>query len=241
MRRSTTGVLDGTASRLRSRPAAARLRPGAKRGSLSSNGRPGTRQGVRTPHLCAAMPVDAYSLAVSCGGRGVSSDIWPASLVRHAPRRALPLLGHDGVPRPARCVAPRSIRRHAGSPALCVSATCGFLAVGGAAPIRALPRIWRTVPCDASTAYAAALQPGTGSSPRVTPSRRALPSRQRRTWRPIDARHSSTASPRRHQLSSYRNACRHWPGRRFCAPSLPDSRPGRHAPPCVCHSSDSRP
>ena len=55
----------------------------------------------------------------------------------------------------------------------------------------------------------------------VTPSRRALPSRPRRTWRPIDAGHSSTPSPRRHQLSSYRNACRHWPGGRFGAPSLP--------------------
>ena len=61
----------------------------------------------------------------------------------------------------------------------------------------------------------------------VTPSRRALPSQQRRTWRPIDARHSSTASPRRHQLSSYRNACRLWPGRRFGAPSLPDIRTRR--------------
>ena len=58
----------------------------------------------------------------------------------------------------------------------------------------------------------------------VTPSRRALASRQRRTWRPIDAGHSNTASPRRHQLSSYRNACRRWPGGRFRAPSLPESR-----------------
>ena len=76
-----------------------------------------------------------------------------------------PSFGHDGFPRPARCVAPRSIRRHTGFPAVRVSAPCGFLAVGGIAPIRALPRMWRTVPCDASTAYAAALQHGTGSSP----------------------------------------------------------------------------
>ena len=62
----------------------------------------------------------------------------------------------------------------------------------------------------------------------VTPSRRALPSRQRRTWRPIDAGHSSTASPRRHQLSSYRNACRYWPGGRFRAPSLPESLDARY-------------
>ena len=210
-----------------------RSRPGAKRGSLSSNGRPGTRQGVRTPHLRAAMPVDAYSLAVSCGGRGVSSDIWPASLVRHAPRRASPVLrarrGSLPVPRDASHHDPSAATPV--FPALRVSAPCGFLAVGGAAPIRALPRIWRTVPCDASTAYAAALQPGTGSSPRVTPSGRALPSRQRRTWRPIDAPHSSTASPRRHQLSSYRNACRHWPGGDYCAPSLPELQPRMTSPP----------
>ena len=105
-----------------------RPRPGAKRGSLSSNGRPGTRQGVRTPHLRAAMPVDAYSLAVSCGGRGVSCNIWPASLVRHAPRRALPVLrARRGSPRPARCAAPRPFAATPVSPALRVSAQCGFL------------------------------------------------------------------------------------------------------------------
>ncbi len=98
---------------------------------------------------------------------------------RHAPRRASPVpSGTTGIaPRPARCVAPRSIRRHAGFPGIARFRACGFLAVGGSAPIRALPRMWRTVPCDASTAYAAALQHGTGSSPCVTPSRRALPSR----------------------------------------------------------------
>ena len=197
---------------------------------FSSNGRPGTRRGVRTPHSRAAMPVDAYSLAVSCGGRGVSSDIWPASLfgTRRAARR--PSSGTTGIaPRPARCVAPRSFCRHADFPALRVSAPCGFLAVGGIAPIRALPRMWRTVPCDASTAYAAALQLGTCSSPCVTPSRRALSSRHVACGDKRDAGHSSTASPRRHQLFSYRNACRHWPGARFCAPSLPDLRASRLA------------
>ena len=141
---------------LRPHPAAA-IAAGSEAWSLSSNGRPGTRLGVRTPHLRAAMPVDAYSLAVSCGGRGVSCDIWPASLsARAAPRAALSR-ARRGSPRPARCVAPRSIRRHAGFPAHCAFPRhAAFLAVGGAAPIRALPRIWRTVPCDASTAYAAA-------------------------------------------------------------------------------------
>ena len=54
-------------------------RPGAV--MLSCNGRPGTRQGGRTPHRGGAvLPVDAYSLAIACGSRGVSLDIWPASL-----------------------------------------------------------------------------------------------------------------------------------------------------------------
>ena len=110
------------ASPLRSRPVAAQGGRERDVDVLSSNGRPGTRRGVRTPHLSAAMPVDAYSLAVSCGGRGVSSDIWPASLVRHAPRRALPFSGTTGLPRPARCVAPRPVfaatpvSRHCASP-----------------------------------------------------------------------------------------------------------------------------
>ena len=72
-----------------------------------------------------------------------------------------------------------------------------------------------------------------GRHRRVTPSRRTLPSRPRRTWRPIDAGHSSTASPRRHQLSSYRNACRLSPGGRFSAPSLPGF--SEHAEPSPSH------
>ena len=196
---------------------------------MSSNGRPGTRQGVRTPHLRAAMPVDAYSLAVSCGGRGVSCDIWPAGLVRHAPRRALPVLrARRGSPRPARCAAPRPFAATPVSPALRVSAQCGFLPSVVPPPS---PR-YRGCggPCPAMRRPPTPLRCGLalGRHLRVTPSRRALPSRPRRAWRPIDAGHSSRASPRRHQLSSYRNACRHWPGRRFCAPSLPDSRNRRH-------------
>ena len=79
-------------------------------------------------------------------------------------------------------------------------APCGSLAIGGIAPIRALPRIWRTVPCDASTARRA-LRRGTESviSNPMTPSRRALPSRQRRAWRLSDAGHLNTASSRQHQ------------------------------------------
>ena len=143
---------------------------------------------------------------------------------RHAPRRALPWFGHDGFPRPARCVAPRSIRHHAGFP--------------GIARFRALRLSWPSVVSPPSARYRgcggpclAMRRPPTlqrcsmalGRHPWVTPSRRAFPSRQRRTWRPSDAGHSSTASPRRHQLFSYRNACRLWPEGRFSAPSLPDA------------------
>ena len=190
---------------------------------LSSNGRPGTRQGVRTPHSRAAMPVDAYSLAVSCGGRGVSHDIWPASHVRHAPRRASPGSGTTGFPRPTRCVAPRSIRRHAGFPGI-----ARFRAAAGRRWYRPHPRDTadmadRALRCVDRLSCCVAAWHWVVTPSRVTPSRRTLPSRQCRAWRPIDARHSSTASPRRHQLFSYRNACRHWPGGRFGAPSLPDA------------------
>ena len=60
------------------------------------------------------LPVDAYSLAVSCGSRGVSLDIWPASLFGTRRAARCPLPGHDRfTPRPARHVAPRPGSRHA--------------------------------------------------------------------------------------------------------------------------------
>ena len=61
-------------------PRGRRTRPGAGPHSLSSDGRPAARQGMQTPHRSAALSVDASSLAVSCGSRGVSLDIGPASL-----------------------------------------------------------------------------------------------------------------------------------------------------------------
>ena len=84
---------------------------------LSSNGRPGTRQGSRTPHRGAALPVDAYSLAVSCGGRGVSLSTTGPPAFRHPPYRALSASPDTTgtAPRPARHVAPRPGSRHAGS------------------------------------------------------------------------------------------------------------------------------
>ena len=52
---------------------------------------------------------------VSCGGRGVSLDIWPAPAFRHPPRRALSVFPDTTgtAPRPARHVAPRPGSRHA--------------------------------------------------------------------------------------------------------------------------------
>ena len=50
----------------------------------------------------AVLPVDAYSLAVACGGRGVSLDIWPASHSAPAAPRAVRLSGHDRDRSPSR-------------------------------------------------------------------------------------------------------------------------------------------
>ena len=114
------------------------------------------------------------------------------------------------------------------SPALRVSAQCGFLPSVVPPPS---PR-YRGCggPCPAMRRPPTPLRRGLALGRHllsVTPSRRALPSRPRRAWRPFDAGHSSTASPRRHQLSSYRNACRYWPEGRFRAPSLPEFRQPR--------------
>ena len=82
---------------------------------MSSNGRPGTRQGSRTPHRGAALPVDAYSLAVSCGGRGVSLDIWPASLSALSVSRVVRLSRHDRDRSPSRTIRRATTwSRHAG-------------------------------------------------------------------------------------------------------------------------------
>ena len=90
---------------------------------LSCNGRPGTRQGGRPPHRGAVLPVDAYSLAVACGSRGVSRDIWPASLSAPAAPRAVRLSGHDRDRSPSRTTRrattwfpPRRSARQARSP-----------------------------------------------------------------------------------------------------------------------------
>ena len=94
------GAFRRFASGGRSRAPRPRQRPGAV--VLSCNGRPGTRQGSWTPHRGAVLPVDAYSLAVACGSRGVSRDIWPASLSAPAAPRAVRLSRHDRDRSPSR-------------------------------------------------------------------------------------------------------------------------------------------
>ena len=100
---------------------------------------------------------------------------------RHPPYRALSVFPDTtGIaPSPARHVAPRLGSRHAGALARQARgpsrALAALLAVGGTPPPRALPRMWRTVPCDASsTAYAAALQHGTRAALIAALTRRAL-------------------------------------------------------------------
>ena len=72
-------------------------RTGTDPEEFSCDGRPGVRQDIRIPHRSAALPVDAYSLAVSCGGRGVSRDIWPASPSAPAAPRVARYPGTTGI------------------------------------------------------------------------------------------------------------------------------------------------
>ena len=99
---------------------------------------------------------------------------------RHPPRRALSssrtrqgslLVPHD-TSRHDLVPATPGLARQARGPSRALAA---LLAVGGTPPPRALPRMWRTVPCDASsTAYAAALQHGTRAALFAAFTRRAL-------------------------------------------------------------------
>ena len=172
---------------------------------LSSNGRPGTRQGIRTPHPGAALPVDAYSLAVACGSRGVSPDIWPASLSAPAVPRVARLPDTTGTaPRPARHVAPRPDYRHAGR----LPGRHGLSAPRRSswplwyAFVRTLPRIWRTVPLRCVDRLSCSFAARHWVSTRCCHHTPGSSSRQRRLWRPVIAGHLSTASSRRHQQSS---------------------------------------
>lgn len=81
---------------------------------------------------------------------------------RRRPRGAIPLsvdrstcIDRTRIPVPRDASHHDQVSPRRRFPALRVSAPCGFLAVVGA-PVHALPQIWRTVSCDASTAYAPA-------------------------------------------------------------------------------------
>ena len=147
---------------------------------FSCNGRPGTRQGGRSRTVvvryCPStrIPLPSHAAAAAC----LSTSGPPA--FRHPPYRALSVFPDTtGIaPSPARHVAPRPGSRHAGS---CPAGAGSLPRLGGPpgrrwyASVRALPRMWRTVPCDASsTAYAAALQRGTGAALVAAFTRRAL-------------------------------------------------------------------
>ena len=137
-----------------------------------------------------------------------------------------PSFGHDGFPRPARCVAPRlgsPPRRFPGIarlrdmrlswPLVVSPPSARYRGCGG--PCLAM----RRPPTLQRCSMALGRHPRSGDA--ITPGS-LVPAR--RLWRQRDAGHSSTASPRRHQLFPYRNACRCWPEGRFSAPSLPELR-----------------
>ena len=155
----------------------------------------------------AVLPVDAYSLAVACGGRGVSRDIWPASHSAPAAPRVVRLSGHDRDRSPS-----RTTRRATTwfPPRRLSPAGAGSLPrLGGlpgrqlyASPPRATTKLAYRCLCDASTDYAAALQRGTGAASICRFHTPGSSSRQRRLWRPVCAGHLSTASSRWHQRSS---------------------------------------
>ena len=146
---------------------------------MSANGRPGTRQDIRNPHRGAVLPIDAYSLAVACGGRGVSRDIWPASLSAPSVPRVVRLPGHDRDRSPS-----RTTRRATTwfPPRRVLPAGAGSLPRLGSppwplwyAPSARYREFGVRCLCDASsTACAAALQRGTGAALGAAFTRRAL-------------------------------------------------------------------
>ena len=174
---------------------------------MSSNGRPGTRQGVRTPHRGAELPVDAYSLAVSCGDRGVSCDIWPASLsAPSAPRVVLFQDTTGSLP------VPHDTSRHDLVPAT-PSSLPGRRGVPPApwrpswpswyTSVRALPRIWCTgaLRCVVDRLPLLRCSEALGQHSRCCHHTLGSSSRPRRLWRPVSAAHHTTASSRGHQRS----------------------------------------
>ena len=203
---------------LRAAPRGRKARPGAGPHSLSSDGRPAARQGMQTPHRSAALSVDASSLAVSCGSRGVSLDIGTASLIgtRDSARCALSAATTGIAPRP-REASRRDLvpaKRRIDSPA--ARRNPRSTAVSRSRWHRPHPRATadvasRAVRCvdrlccsGCSEALGRHLNSGDAITPGLVPSHVAK-------GRQGDARHHSGASPRHHRLFSYRIAGRHWP------------------------------
>ena len=171
-------------------------------------------------------PIDAYSLAVACGSRGVSLDIWPASHSAPAVPRAVRLSRHDRDRSPS-----RTTRRATTwfPPRRLSPAGAGSLPRLGSLPGRRGPppsARYREcgLRCHAMRRprYAAALQQGTWSALSVLPSHAGLFVPATSPVATVIAGHLSTASSRGHQRSSYQSPWRDWPQGRFCAPSLPD-------------------
>ena len=121
------------------------------------------------------IPLPSHAAAAAC----LSTSGPPA--FRHPPNRALSVVpDKTGIaPSPARYVAPRpgpatpsSLPGRRGVPPAPWRPSWPSMV---RLPPRALPRMWRTVPCDASsTAYAAALQHGTRAALVAAFTRRAL-------------------------------------------------------------------
>ena len=144
------------------------------------------------------IPLPSHAAAAAC----LATSGPPA--IRHPPRRALSVSPDTTgtAPRPARHVAPRPGSRHAGScPAGALSPRLGGLPGRQlyASPPRATTKLAYRCLCDASTAYAAALQRGTGAASICRFHTPGSSSRQRRQWRPMCAGHLNTASSRGHQ------------------------------------------
>ena len=172
------------------------------------DGRPGTRQGGRTPHRGGAvLPVDAYSLAIACGSRGVSLDIWPASVF--GTRRVVRC--PSSRTRQGSLLVPHDTSRHDLVPAT-PELLPGRRGVPPAPWRPSWPSVVRLPPrATANVAYGAlrcvvdrlrccVAARHSRSSYRCfhTP---GSSSRPRRLWRPMCAAHHTTASSRGHQRS----------------------------------------
>ena len=163
--------------------------------------RPAT-QAVRIPQRIAVQPLDAYSLAVACGSRGVSQGTPVPPAIRRAGLRALPRQGarHRIAPpsraRPratACCLAARSTDRQARA----VYRTPQRNGRQGNAPVSRATATWRSVPLRRVDRSAARLRRGTSGTFRCP--------HRRQTFRPatpqvgqVTAAHCTTPSLRRH-------------------------------------------